>query len=84
MILELKDKLTKVLLDKGLLKQGDLQKALLAQKEKPGSLSDILVELGFVTRSDLMVALSQGLGIPPMNLSRYKIDPSVIKLISKK
>ncbi len=84
MILEFKDKLTKVLLDKGLLKQGDLDKALSAQKERGGSLSDILVELGFVTRSDLMIALSHGLGIPPMNLSRYKIDPSVIKLIPKK
>ena len=84
MILELKDKLTKVLIDKGLLKQGDLEKALSVQKEKGGSLSDILVELGFVTRSDLMIALSHGLGIPPMNLSRYKIDPAVIKLIPKR
>ena len=84
MILELKGKLTKVLVDKGLLKQGDLEKALSVQKEKGGSLSDILVELGFVTRSDLMIALSHGLGIPPMNLSRYKIDPAVIKLIPKR
>ena len=84
MILELKDKITKVLLDKGLLKEDDLKTALIKQKEKGGSLSDVLVELGFVTRSDLMIALSHGLGIPPMNLSRYKIDPSVIKLISRK
>ena len=84
MILELKDKLTKVLVDRGLLKQGDLAKALSVQKEKGGSLSDILVALGFVTRSDLMIALSHGLGIPPMNLTRYKIDPSVIKLISRR
>jgi type IV pilus assembly protein PilB len=84
MILGLKDKLTKVLIDKGLLKQGDLEKALSVQKEKGGSLSDILVELGFVTRSDLMIALSHGLSIPPINLSRYKIDSTVIKLISKK
>ena len=84
MILELKGKLTKVLVDKGLLKEGDLEKALSVQKEKGGSLSDILVALGFVTRSNLMIALSHGLGIPPMNLSRYKIDPAVIKLISKR
>ncbi|MFA5142815.1 MAG: ATPase, T2SS/T4P/T4SS family [Candidatus Omnitrophota bacterium] len=84
MILELKDKLTKVLVARGLLKEGDLKKALSLQKEKGGSLSDILVELGFVTRNDLMIAMSQGFDIPPINLSRYKIDPEVIKLIPKK
>ena len=84
MILELKDKLTKVLVDRGLLKQGDLEKALSIQKDKGGNLSDILVELAFVTKGDLMIALSHGLGIPPINLSRYKIDQSVIKLIPRK
>ncbi|MDD3905318.1 MAG: ATPase, T2SS/T4P/T4SS family [Candidatus Omnitrophica bacterium] len=84
MILELKNKLTKILIDKGLLKPSDLERALSVQKEKGGSLSDVLVELGLVTRADLMIALSYGLGIPPINLSRYKIDPAVIKLIPKK
>ncbi len=84
MILEFKDKLTKVLIDRGLIKQADLDKAISIQKEKGGSLSDIIVDLGLVSRSDLMIALSHGMGIPPINLSRYKIDPSVIKLISRK
>ncbi|MDO8525406.1 MAG: ATPase, T2SS/T4P/T4SS family [Candidatus Omnitrophota bacterium] len=84
MIPDLKNKLTEVLIDKGLLQQGDLAKALSIQKEEGGSLSDILVRLGFITRSDLMIALSHGLGIPPINLSRYKIDPDVIKLIPKR
>ena len=61
MILELKGKLIKVLVDKGLLKPGDLEKAISVQKTQGGSLSDILVGLSFVTRSDLMIALSQGL-----------------------
>ncbi len=84
MTISLKDKITKVLVDEGILKQGDLEKAISLQRAKGGSLSDILVELGLVTRNDLVIALSRGLGIPPMNLSRYKIDPAVIKLISKK
>ncbi len=84
MISELKNKLTKVLIDKGLLQQDDLAKALSIQKEDGGSLSDILVRLGFITKSDLMIALSQGLGIPPINLSRYKIDPDVLGLIPKR
>ncbi|MCX5665647.1 MAG: hypothetical protein NT036_01165 [Candidatus Omnitrophica bacterium] len=79
MILSLKEKILKIFIDKHLLKETDLEKALKVQREKGGSLSDILVELGLISRDDLMVALSQELGIPPINLSRYKIDPNVIK-----
>ena len=84
MILSLKEKILKVLIEKHLLKESDLEKALKVQREKGGSLSNILVELGLISKDDLMVALSQELGIPPINLSRYKIDPNVIKLIPKK
>lgn len=80
----LKQKLIGALTSKKLLKEEDLQKALGIQKEKGGSLSDVIVGLGMVSKNSLMVLLSQELGIPPINLSRYKIDPSVIKLISKK
>ncbi len=84
MIVGLKEKLSKILADKNLVKTENLAKALAFQKEKGGSLSDILVDLGYISRSDLMIALSQELGIPPINLSRYKINPVVIKLIPKK
>ncbi|MDP3729900.1 MAG: ATPase, T2SS/T4P/T4SS family [Candidatus Omnitrophota bacterium] len=84
MILSLKEKILKIFIDKHLLKEADLEKALKVQREKGGSLSDILVELGLISRDELMIALSQELGIPPINLSRYKIDPNVIKLIPKK
>ena len=84
MIIGLKEQLTKILIDKKLLKESDLVKAVSFQKAKGGSLSDILVDLGFIQKNDLVMVMSQELGIPPINLSRYKIDPSVIKLISRK
>lgn len=84
MIPSLKEKLIKVFIDKKLLKSADLEKALNVQREKGGSLSDILVNMGMISKNDLMVALSHELGIPPINLSRYKVDPNVIKLIPKK
>ncbi len=84
MIQSLKEKILKIFIDKHLLKEADLEKALKVQREKGGSLSDILVDMGLVSRNDLMVALSQELGIPPINLSKYKVDPNVIKLIPKK
>ena len=84
MVIGLKEKLTTILIDKKLIKQEDLEKALSVQREKGGSLSDMLVDMGYISRNDLMVVISNELGIPPINLSRYKIDPNVIKLISKK
>lgn len=84
MIPTLREKLTKILLDRKIVDHDSLQKAITAQKETGKTLSDILVEMGLVTKNDLMIILSQELGIPPMNLSRYKIDPDVLKLVPRK
>lgn len=84
MPIALKEKLTKILIDKKVIREADLEKALALQREKGGSLSDIFVNLGLVSKSDLMVILSQELGIPPINLSRFKIDSTLIKLIPKR
>jgi len=71
-------------LEKGLISPENLNEALEAQKDKGGKLSDILAKKGFVDKKDLMVVLSEELGIPPINLARYKIDPSVLKFIARK
>lgn len=84
MPLSLKERLNKLLLEKGLITSEKLNEAINIQKEKGGKLSDILIEKGFIDRKDLLVVLSEELGIPPINLSRYKIDPSLLKLISRK
>ncbi|MDD5680604.1 MAG: type II secretion system protein GspE, partial [Candidatus Omnitrophica bacterium] len=84
MALSLKERLNKILLERGLITAEKLKEALNIQREKGGKLSDILINNGFVDRKDLMVVLSEELGIPPINLSRYKIDPSLIKLIPRK
>ena len=84
MALSLKEKIIKIFVEQKLIKEPDLAKALEVQRQKGGSLSDILVEMGCISKNDLMVALSNELGIPPINLSRYKIDPNVVQLIPKK
>ena len=80
----IREKLNKALIEKGIITKANLKKALETQKTRGGKLSDILVELGFVDKKLLMSLLSTELGIPPIDLSRYKIDPHVIKLIPKK
>ncbi|MCQ9208013.1 MAG: Flp pilus assembly complex ATPase component TadA [Omnitrophica bacterium] len=82
--ISLKKKLNQILLENKLLSEKDLKKALEIQKEKGGQLSKILVKYKMVSQKDLMVCLGEQLGIPPINLARYKIDPRIIKLVPER
>ena len=82
--LSIREKINKALIKKGVISKENLKKALKAQKAQGGKLSDILVELGFVDKKVLMSILSTELGIPPIDISRYKIDSNIVKLIPKK
>ena len=84
MTVPLKEALIKSLISKGLLSEPQLKQALRIQEEKGGDLKDILAEHGFVSKEDIISVVSRELGIPPINLSRYKIDPDILKLIPKK
>jgi len=79
----LKERLTEILIKNKILSESQLKRALRVQKEKGGSLKNILVDLGFANEKDLMAALSQGLGIPPIALSRFRIDSGILKLIPR-
>src|SRR3989338_7447073 len=78
----LKERLTEILITNKLLSPQNLTQALQVHKEKGGQLSQILVQLNYVKENDLLSALSQGLGLPVIDLVRFKIDPQVVKMIS--
>ncbi|MFH1778488.1 MAG: ATPase, T2SS/T4P/T4SS family [Candidatus Omnitrophota bacterium] len=80
----LKEQLSEILIKKGILTEEKLNEALKVQKEQGGSLGNILVTLGFIGQNELMAILSQKLGIPPISLSKYKIDPEITKIIPSK
>jgi type IV pilus assembly protein PilB len=84
MTVSLKEALIKTLISKGLLSEPHLKAALKIQEEKGGDLKDILAEQGFVSKENIISVVSRELGIPPINLSRYKIDPGILKLVPKK
>jgi len=84
MALSIKDRIASALVTKGVISQKDLDRAVKIQKERGGKLSDILVKENFVKKDTLTSLLSQELGIPTISLSRYKIEPEVLKLIPKK
>ncbi len=80
-MLSLKERLTELLINNKLITPAQLEEALKLQQQKGGRLSDIVVELKFVKENDLMMTLSQGLGLPLMDLKRFKIDYEIAKII---
>jgi type IV pilus assembly protein PilB len=80
-MLSLKERLIEILVNNKLITQEQLNEALEVQKKKGGRLSDIIVELSFIRESDLISALSEGLGFPLIDLKRFKVEPEVAKII---
>jgi len=80
-MISLKDRLTEILIHNKLITQEQLDKALDVQKEKGGKLSDIIIELKFIKENELVSTLSEGLGLPLIDLKRFKIDHEVVKFI---
>ncbi len=77
----LKARLQEILIrDKIILKE-DLEEVLVEQKKSGGDLGKILLKRKLINEDQLAQLLSEGLGIPSINIARIKIDPSVIKAI---
>ena len=79
----LKERIVEVLVSNGLLRPEQLEEALQIQRARGGSLQHILVERGWVNNTALLSAVSQGLGIPSISLSRIKLDPALQPLIPR-
>ncbi len=80
-MISLKERLKEALIRDKIISQTDLKRALEEQKKHGGELSKILVKLGLISENELTLLLSQVLGLPPIDISRFKIDPSIVKLI---
>ncbi len=79
----LKERLKKILIENQIVKPEDLDKALEEQRENGGEISKILVKMNLITEDELTLVLSQGLGMPPIDISRLKVDPDVVKIIPR-
>jgi len=77
----LKERIKEILIRDHIIKPEDLDKALDEQKKHGGELSKILVRMGLIGEDQLTFLLSQGLGMPPIDINRLKIDPVVVKMI---
>ncbi|HSF16734.1 MAG TPA: type IV-A pilus assembly ATPase PilB [Vicinamibacteria bacterium] len=74
-------KLGELLVKENLITAQQLQEALQYQKQQGGKLGFNLVKLGFVKDEEITQLLSRQYGVPSINLARFEIDPSVIKLV---
>lgn len=84
MATSLKDQLTDILINGKLIKQRELDKALDIQKKSGGSLGRIMVEQGYISEEALLLVMSRQLNMPPINLSKYRIDKKLTQLIPEK
>ncbi len=74
-------KLGELLVKESLISPQQLQEALTYQKQHGGKLGFNLVKLGFIKDEEITQLLSRQYGVPSINLARFEIDPSVIKLV---
>lgn len=82
--LSLKEKLIDIIKKSNLIDEKQLQEALRYQKENGGNLGNVLLEQGLIKEKELVFLLSSSLNLPVLNLSRFKVEPEVIKIIPAK
>lgn len=73
-----------LLIDAGLITDAQLQEALQIQKTGKEKLGDVFLNMGFITEQQLIEALEFQLGIPHVQLHRYKIDQSLLGIIPER
>lgn len=73
--------LGELLIERGLITQSQLEKALKIQSEKGGLIGQILVMLGFAKEEEIAQALTVQYGFPYLPLECYEINAEAIKLV---
>ncbi len=84
MAVALTKKICDILVKKKLVALKDLKRAGEICAEKGGNLSDILVEMGVVSKENLLGTISEEFGFPPIKLSSFSIDPAILSVIPRK
>jgi type IV pilus assembly protein PilB len=74
-------KLGEILIASGLITNEQLSHG--EEKQTDKRIGEALVDLGYITESDVYGALGEQLGVPYVSLSFYSVDPNVIPLISE-
>lgn len=74
-------RLGELLLKENLITEEQLKQALEFQKSNGLRLGSALIKLGLVSEEEIAMVLSKQFGYPSINISKFEVDPEVIKLI---
>ncbi|MFH1414266.1 MAG: hypothetical protein ABIG56_05420 [Candidatus Omnitrophota bacterium] len=73
--------LGELLIERGIINQRQLDKALAVKKERGGLIGEVIVELGFAKEEDIAQTLTAQYGFPYLPLGNYDINPEVANII---
>ena len=77
----IKKQLGKMLIERNIVTEQQVDEALRIQELKGGFLGQILVSLGYATEEQIVNTLSSQFGFPYLPLKNYEIDQDILKLI---
>jgi len=84
-IKNLSERIAEVLKKSKRVSEEDIQKGLaVLAKTQGGKLTDVLVSMGVITEKEVVSLLGNDLNMPFLNLTKYKIDSEIGKLIPEK
>ena len=72
-----------ILIDQGILSDDQLRIALVEQAKSRLPVGRLLVQLGFVSETSLRDALSQKLGLQPVDLAQLIVDPMALRILPR-
>jgi type IV pilus assembly protein PilB len=78
MVDTLKKRLGDILIEESLLTPEQLSQALYEQRRTGKPLAVILIQSGLVSEEDIVITLSEQLGIPHLRVESYEIPPDVL------
>jgi len=73
--------LGELLIERGILTQRQLEKALMVQRERGGLIGELIVELGIAKEEDIAQALTVQYGFPYLPLTNYEISSDIAAII---
>ena len=73
--------LGELLIERGIITQNQLEKALAVQQERGGLIGEILVELGFAKEDEIAQTLTAQYGFPYLPLSNYDVNPDIANIV---
>ena len=74
--------LGQILIDEGLINKAQLEESLTHQGKYGGALGQILVEKGYITQEDVLLALGQQAGMEVVDLEHMEVKDDIIKKLS--